>query len=262
MPVTYRLLKDKRSQKYDNNITILCVLVDKTKYEEGISSQILAHNRQCRDLVPICVQAEKVVYIWSPSSPPSLLATFIPLFHSFGAFPLCNPTKTSQHYSVSAKDFQKLLGIHMLSQATLLFPQPSSKYCPSFTGGLLAGCGICLGGQWAHSNLWCLWGLPQGVLLCSGFSSQHKVFLEAGWRSHRHGTSVHLGAWEQPADRHQNLAPLPQLPSYLLISWVSGYSWPHDLAAAIKWPGADIIPDLTEVGYVQLQIKLFATQCT
>lgn len=119
MPVTHRLLKDKRSQKYDN-ITILCVLVDKTKYEEGISSQILAHNRQCRDLVPICVQAEKVVYIWSPSSPPSLLATFIPLVHSFGAFPLCNPTKTSQHYSVSAKDFRKLLDIHMLSQATVV----------------------------------------------------------------------------------------------------------------------------------------------
>lgn len=132
-----------------------------------MSSQFLAHNGQHRDLVPICVRAGKVVCVWSPSSPPSLLATFIPPSHLFVSFPLCTPTKTSQNCALPAKDFQKQLGVHMLSQAILLFPHPSSKSCPSFTGGLLAGHGICLGEQWACSNLWCPWGSPQGTPLCS-----------------------------------------------------------------------------------------------
>ena len=132
-----------------------------------VSSQFLAHNRLRRDLVPICVQAGKVVCIWSTSSPPCLLAAFIPLSHLFGSFPLCNSTKTSQHYSLPGRAFQKLLGVHKLPQAILLFPRPFSKCCPSSGGGLLADLRVYLGQQWASGNLWCLWGSPQGAPSCS-----------------------------------------------------------------------------------------------
>lgn len=88
-----------------------------------VSSQFLARNGLRRNLIPICVQAGKVVCVCSPSFPSSLLAAFIPPSHPFGSFLLCNPTKTSQHCSLPAKDFHKLLGVHTLSQAVVSLPR-------------------------------------------------------------------------------------------------------------------------------------------
>lgn len=51
-----------------------------------------------------------------------------------------------------AKDSQKLLGLHTMIQAILLFSHPSSNCCPSFAGDLFAGHGDGLGEQRAHSS--------------------------------------------------------------------------------------------------------------
>lgn len=66
------------------------------------------------------------------------------------------PTKTSQLCSLLAKDFQKLLGVHLMAQAMQCFlTRPPVAILPLLATSLLV-----MGEQWAYSNLWCPWGLP------------------------------------------------------------------------------------------------------
>lgn len=90
----------------------------------------------------------------------------------------------------------------MLSQAILLFPCPFFKCCPSLTGGLLAGHGVCLGEQWVAAASGVHGAHLQMHLHVLCLTLQDKALLKAGLGSHRHGMWGHVGAWEQPGDHH------------------------------------------------------------
>lgn len=104
----------------------------------------------------LCASGESVVHL-APFFLPSLFATFHFSIHPLGSFPPHDPTTKFQHRFLPAKDFQKLLGVHVYTHCPELYSgflmSPSNAGPPSFTGGLLAGHGVCQSEHWAHSYL-------------------------------------------------------------------------------------------------------------
>lgn len=122
-------------------MTVLLMLVAKKKYFRMLP--LCALHLQSSTFILTCMQDGKMLCVGPLPSELFSLSLFIsPSIHcdlSFSSH--ATQPKRAQHCFLSAKDFQKLLGIYTLSQSVLQFPYLSSQCCPSFTSGLLVGHG-------------------------------------------------------------------------------------------------------------------------
>lgn len=130
-------------------------LVEKKKYEQCVSVFSLSslHINVSAEFPFVCKQRRWYVFGPALSCPLSLPLSFLhPIPFHFSHYATQPKLPSTVPVLLLAKDSQKLLGLHTMIQAILLFSHPSSNCCPSFAGDLFAGHGDGLGEQRAHSS--------------------------------------------------------------------------------------------------------------